>query len=101
MSIGCHDRFSEGISFVPAQFNSRHASLNLLHWQLAFPLLTITACAMPLFNRSWHTSTGAARVLLVVNVPEATQGTSEARIARSGIVPADLMPQAVVPARKP
>src|SRR6266480_7969230 len=69
--------------------------------QLALPLLTMTAWALPLFNRSWQTMTGAARVLLVVKVPAATQGTSDARIARSLMVVSDLMPHAVTPARKP
>src|SRR5205085_3098169 len=45
--------------------------------------------------------TGAARVVLVVKVPAATQGTSEIRIARSLIEASDLMQQAVTPARKP
>src|SRR6266571_8497916 len=69
--------------------------------QLALPLLTTTACALPLRKRAWQTMTGAARVLLVVKVPAVTQGTSEAKIARSGIEAPDLMPQAVTPARKP
>src|SRR5947199_4252960 len=69
--------------------------------QFALPLFTITACALPLFRRSWQTSTGAARVLLGVNVPLATQGTLDAKIARSGIDLSDLMPQDVMPARKP
>src|SRR5438552_2932069 len=59
------------------------------------------ACALPLRSRAWHTRTGAARVLLVVNVPAATHGTSDAKIARSGIELSDLIPQDVVPARKP
>src|SRR5205823_2213033 len=54
-----------------------------------------------LFRCSWQTRTGAARVLLGVNVPLATQGTSHAKIARSGIELSDLMPQEVIPARKP
>ena len=45
--------------------------------------------------------TGAARVLLVVKVPAATQGTSDAKMARSLMVASDLMPQAITPARKP
>src|SRR5947209_3737640 len=69
--------------------------------QFALPLFTITACALPLFRRSWQTSTGAARVLLGVNVPLVTQGTSDAKIARSGMELSDLMPQDVMPARKP
>jgi hypothetical protein len=69
--------------------------------QFALPLLTITACAFPFFKRSWQTMTGAARVLLVVKVPAATQGTSEIKIARSLIATSDLMPHAVTPARKP
>src|SRR5215469_3997242 len=69
--------------------------------QLALPLLTITAWALPLRRRSWQTITGAARVLLVVNVPAATHGTSEAKIPRSLIVLSDLMPHAATPARKP
>src|SRR5260370_3609370 len=69
--------------------------------QWALPLLTITACALPLLRRSWQTITGAARVVLVVNVPAATHGTSEAKIPRSLIVLSDLMPHAVTPARKP
>ena len=40
-------------------------------------------------------------MLLVVKVPEATQGTSDANIARSLIEPSDFMPHAVTPARKP
>src|SRR5260370_1196570 len=59
------------------------------------------ACALPLRKRSWQTMTGAARVLLVVNVPAATQGTFDAKIARSVIEPSDLMPLAITPARKP
>jgi len=39
--------------------------------------------------------------VLVVNVPAATQGASEAKIARSLIELSDLMPLAVTPARKP
>src|SRR5256714_2753512 len=69
--------------------------------QFALPLFTITAWALPLFRRSWQTRTGAARVLLGVNVPLATQGTSHAKIARSGIELLDFMPQDVIPARKP
>src|SRR5947209_3178649 len=69
--------------------------------QFALPLFTTTACALPLFKRSWQTRTGAARVLLGVNVPAATQGISHAKMARSGIESSDLMPQDVIPARKP
>src|SRR5205807_2060602 len=69
--------------------------------QFALPLFTTTAWALPLFRCSWQTRTGAARVLLGVNVPLATQGTSQAKIARSGIEVSDLMPQDVIPARKP
>src|SRR5579883_143918 len=69
--------------------------------QLALPLLTMTACALPLCRCFWQTSTGAARVALVVKVPAAMQGTSDNKIARSLIEASDLMPQAVAPARKP
>src|SRR5450755_818741 len=69
--------------------------------QFALPLLTISACAVPPFSRSWQTSTGAAAVLLVVKVAAALHGTSAARIARSLIDASDLIPLATVPARKP
>src|SRR5579885_3113297 len=69
--------------------------------QFALPLFTITDCTLPLFKRSWQTRTGAARVLLVVKVPAAIQGTSDAKIARSLMELSDLIPQAVVPARNP
>jgi len=45
--------------------------------------------------------TGAARVVLGVKVPAATQGTSESKTARSLIEASDLIPQAVTPTRNP
>lgn len=69
--------------------------------QLALPLLITTACARPPRSRSWQTWTGAAAVLLLVNMPQATQGTSEISSARSIAPGSDLMPQVAPPARKP
>jgi hypothetical protein len=44
---------------------------------LAQPELTITAWALLLDKCLWHKTTGDALILLAVNIPAATQGTSE------------------------
>ena len=72
--------------------------------QLALPLLTTTAWRMP---ARWPPGAPCQRmtvcdgVWLVVKVPAATQGASATSIAISGVPGSDLMPQEVLPARKP
>src|SRR6266702_3680000 len=86
------------ISFSSSSF---FATSSVMRYAFNRPTSPVAQCALPLFRRSWQTCTGAARVLLGVNVPLEIQGTSDAKIARSGIELSDLMPQDVIPARKP
>ena len=68
--------------------------------QLALPELTIIPRSRPFSRCRRLTESGAAWVWLVVNIPTAAAGRSEASSARSGR-PDSLMPAVVAPALKP